>query len=343
MISPAGCDIHAHTIPAGILAGPGADGAAWMPRLRESGEITRIEMADGTVTPPVAGALVEDDLSARVAAMDTMGIGRQVLSPWVNMSASFVRDNLLARAYARDLNERIVGLGSQFPERFHCAGTVPSQQPDQAAEELVYAVEQLGMIGVQIPAIVPSDPAEEWAAFWRAAEQLECVVIIHPLALCLEHEPYMLANFVGNPAESTLAIARILFSGVLERHPSLRIVVVRGGGFLPYQLGRLEHGMHVYGADFGSRVRGSVLARARRLYYDALVHSPVIARTLIDVVGVEQVLIGTDFPFPMGDRSPVENLNRVAGLTSEERRRVLFENYAELTRPVLARRPRARA
>jgi aminocarboxymuconate-semialdehyde decarboxylase len=341
MTSSGGCDVHSHTIPASVLAGPGPGDAEWMPRLRESDGITRLELAGGAVTPPVVGALVEDDLSSRVEAMDKMGIRLQVLSPWVNMSASFVRDDLCL-IYARNLNQRIASLGSQFPGRFHCMGTVPLQYPDQAAEELAYAVDQLGMIGVQIPAMVPPDPAEEWAAFWRAAEQLECVIIIHPLALSLASERYMLGNFVGNPAESTLAIARILFSGVMGLYPSLRIVVVHGGGFLPYQLGRLEHGLRVYGSSLGARLGESLVAHARRLYYDSLVHSPVIARTLIDVVGVEQVLLGTDFPFPMGDREPVENLDRVGALTAEDRRRVLFENYEDLTRPVLSRRQRAR-
>lgn len=341
MTSSGGCDVHAHTIPVGVLASSGSSGADWMPRTRESGGTMRLELAGGTMTPPVVGALVEDDLSSRVEAMDTMGIRLQVLSPWINMSASFVQDDLAA-AYARNLNERIAGLCTQFPNRFHCAGTVPLQHPSQAAEELTHAVDQLGMIGVQIPAMVPADPAADWAPFWTAAEQVQCVIIIHPLALSLASEPYMLGNFVGNPAESTIAIARILFSGVLELHPSLRIVLVHGGGFLPYQLGRLEHGLRVYGSSLGARLSESLVSHARRLYYDSIVHSPAITRTLIDVVGIDRVLLGTDFPFPMGDKEPVENLDRIDGLTADDRRRVLFENYEELTRPVLGRRQRAR-
>lgn len=205
--------------------------------------------------------------------------------------------------------------------------TVPLQSPGAAAE-LVYAVEQLGMAGAEIGTDTGAGNLDDDSLepFWAAAEGLRCLVLIHPSASQRVALPYRLGNFVGNPSDTTLAAARLMFGGVLDRHPDLRICLVHGGGFLPYQLGRLERGFRVYGGD---RIKTSPVELARRLYYDTVLHSPARVRTLADIVGVNRVVLGSDYPFDMGEPDPQSS---ITGLHDHERPLVARKTAERLLR-----------
>ena len=202
---------------------------------------------------------------------------------------------------------------------------MPLQAPEAAAAELRHAVVELGMDGVEIATTVDGrdldDPDLE--PFWAAAEELRCLVLIHPYASLAGRgvSRYFLNNLVGNPAESTVALAHLVFGGVLERHPGLRVCMVHGGGFAPYQLGRWDHGF-----DRNARGAAANLTRppsdwVRGVFHDTVLHSPASLRFLLDVVGADHVVLGSDYPFEMGDLDPVTTLDRVPGLTADERRR----------------------
>jgi aminocarboxymuconate-semialdehyde decarboxylase len=213
---------------------------------------------------------------------------------------------------------------------------VPLQSPGDAVAELRHAVTALGMLGVEIATTVDSreldDPDLE--PFWSVAEELACLVLIHPCVALAGRgvDRYFLGNLVGNPAESTIALGHLVFGGVLERHPRLRLAIVHGGGFAPYQIGRWDHAFHqgVRGAAANlSRPPSSWVAQ---IYHDTVLHSPRSLRLLVDVVGAEHVVLGSDYPFEMGDPDPVATVGRT-DLTAGERDLILAGNLLRLCGP----------
>jgi aminocarboxymuconate-semialdehyde decarboxylase len=152
------------------------------------------------------------------------------------------------------------------------------------------------------------------------ASELSCPVLIHPYqplaGVVLRNH---LDNMIGRPAETTVAIANLMLSGVFDRYPELKIILVHGGGFLPFQLGRLEHGfrkMPNLAAKHAIRSPAEVVRR--NLYFDTVLHSPTAIAALISLVGVDRVLLGSDYPFEMGDLDPLTTLRAVPGITDDD-------------------------
>jgi aminocarboxymuconate-semialdehyde decarboxylase len=230
-------------------------------------------------------------------------------------------------------NEGLAATVAEAPERFRALATVPLQAPELAAGELRHAIGTLGHVGVEIATTVDGreldDPGLD--PFWAAAEELRAVVVVHPYAALAGRDlrRYGLVNLVGNPAETTIALGCLVFGGVLERHPDLRVVLVHGGGFAPYQIGRWDRGFTT-----GARGAAEHLTRAPgewlgRLWFDTVLHSAASLRHLVDVVGAEQVLLGSDYPFVMGEPEPVAAVT-AAGLGERERDLVLAGNLTAL-------------
>jgi aminocarboxymuconate-semialdehyde decarboxylase len=322
-------DVHAHCVPDGLAEALAAAGGPLGLEMLQSADSIRIRIAGSRTTPPLNPLLA--DLPARLAAMDRMGVARQLVSPFIDLTAYELEPAAGAR-YSRLFNELLAATVEQAPDRLHALATVPLQSGEPAARELEYAVARLGMVGVEVGARLPAghldDP--ELAPFWAAAESLGCLVLVHPLSGASAADPYFLGNLVGNPAETTMAAARLIFGGVLDRFPSVRICLVHGGGFLPYQSGRLERGFQAIGHSRGARLETSPQELLGRLYYDTVLHSSAMIRTLIDLVGPEQVLLGSDYPFEMGDPDPVGTLDRVPGLADADRARIRSGNADRL-------------
>jgi aminocarboxymuconate-semialdehyde decarboxylase len=199
--------------------------------------------------------------------------------------------------------------------------TVPLQAPEAAAAELRYAVEHLGLRGAMIDTHVGgrdlSEPAFD--AFWAAAQTLGVPVVLHPFVTppVARLDRYYLHNVIGYPLETTLAAAGLIFGGVLRRFPGLRVVLVHGGGFLPYQIGRLERAYHAR-AEARQHLDTPPGAFLRAFYYDALTHDPAALRFLVERVGAERVVLGSDFPFSMADPDPLRTME-AAGLPAAAR------------------------
>lgn len=303
-------DVHAHCVPDGLV---------------EAASRLGVEL------PPMEPLLF--DLPARFEAMDRMRMDRQVLSPFIALTADELPglDGTTGPRYCRVANELMARTVSYAPTRLSGLATVPLWSGKEAAGELAHAVGQLGLAGVEIGTRTATGhlDAPEMGAFWQAAEELECLVLVHPNASGRNAEPYCLGNFVGNPAETTMAAARLMFGGVLDDHPGLRVGLVHGGGFLPYQLGRLERGFEAYAGQRGARLRSAPSQLVDRLWFDTVLHSVEMIRALVDLVGAERVLLGSDYPFEMADYDPLATLAGVAGLTEDERWLIAGEN-AEL-------------
>lgn len=241
-------------------------------------------------------------LETRLADMDRLGIDVQLLSPAGNQYYYWA-DEPLARDIVQGINGHIAALCARHPSRLLGLGTVALQHPQLAVAQLRHAVDVLGLRGVEISTTVEgqeiSDPGLE--PFWEEAARLGCVVFIHPQGTWAADrmDQWYLANVIGQPLETTVALSHLIFSGVLDRHPGVRVLAAHGGGFLPFYLGRFEHAWKV--RPESRTMRASPREYLRRIWFDTVVYEPRTLRNLIDEVGVSQVVAGTDYPYDMGN------------------------------------------
>jgi predicted TIM-barrel fold metal-dependent hydrolase len=249
------------------------------------------------------------DLDLRLAAMDAARVDVQAVSA-VPLPHAWADRELAARIVAAS-NASVAAFCARQPDRLLPIGTVSLQHPDLAVGQLETAVRDHGVRGVQIstsagPELELDDPS--LADFWAAAAELGTAVLVHPWGCTLGERlnAYYLFNSVGNPTETALALSRIVFSGLLERHPSLRIWSAHGGGYLPSYVVRADH---AWSARSDARTTTEPpSALLRRTFVDSLVYSPEQLRHLVSVMGPGQVTLGSDFPFDMGVEDPVDRL-----------------------------------
>jgi aminocarboxymuconate-semialdehyde decarboxylase len=210
-----------------------------------------------------------------------------------------------------------------MPDRFLAMATAPLQAPRLAAEELRYARDELGMVGVEIATTVAGVDlvSAQLDPFWSVAADLELLVLLHPMEPLpgIDLRKHFLHNIVGRPAETTIAIARMMMAGVFERHPGLRVCVVHGGGFLPYQIGRMQQGWQSMPGVADVDLSTPPMEVLRQLYFDTILHNPMALRYLIDLVGSDRIVLGSDYPFEAGDLDPLTTVDSVPDLTEAER------------------------
>jgi aminocarboxymuconate-semialdehyde decarboxylase len=329
--SPRTIDVHAHCVPVGVVDTLLAEGGRYGIELAEKDGRYAALIGGRVQTRDILPSL--SDMPRRLAAMDAAGVDLQLLASWIDLTA-YSLDAASGARYARMFNEGMAATAAEAPERFRALATVPLQAPKEAAEELRYAVTALGHVGVEIATTVDGRELDDpdLDPFWAAAEELRAVVVVHPYASLAGRDlkRYGLVNLIGNPAETTLALGHLIFGGVFERHPDLRMVFVHGGGFAPYQIGRWDRGFTT-----GARGATEHLTRApgewlQRLYFDTVLHSALSLRHLVDVVGADRVVLGSDYPFVMGEPEPVRSLDAVPGLGDGERQQILAGNLAAL-------------
>lgn len=324
-------DIHAHCIPNQLIELLRREGGQFGIEVFEGQRGPSVVLADGQRIGPLRGIL--GDVDARLATMDASGVDVQLLASWIDLTAYGMEPEAGA-AYSRRFNEILAEEAAGHPDRFIALGTVPLQSPHHAAEELHHAVEELGMVGVEIASTVgPTDLDQAGLdPFWEAAAKLRCLVLIHPCDPLsgVDLSRNFLDNMVGRPAESTIAIGHLIFSGVLERHPDLVVCVVHGGGFVPYQLGRMRRGYQAVPQMTATNISTDPEELARRLYYDTVLHDPAAIAFLIARMGADRVVLGTDYPFEMGDLDPLTTLAAVPGLTEPDSRLIREGNLVRI-------------
>jgi aminocarboxymuconate-semialdehyde decarboxylase len=273
----------------------------------------------------------------RLSDCDRDGVRVQVLST-VPVMFSYWAKSEHAHDLARLLNDRIASVVEAHPRRFVGLGTLPMQDPDLAVRELERCVGELGMAGVEIGTHVNEwnlDREELFPVFRRAAE-LGAAVFVHPWDMMgKERMPkYWLPWLVGMPAETSLAICSMLFAGVLERLPRLRVLFAHGGGAFPWTVGRIEHGFRVR-PDLCA-VDNDVNPREYlgKFWVDSLVHDPRALEFLLELLGDERIALGSDYPFPLGEHLPGSMVESMESVADETRRRLLEGNaLAFLNRP----------
>jgi aminocarboxymuconate-semialdehyde decarboxylase len=171
-------------------------------------------------------------------------------------------------------------------------------------------------------------------AFWpiyNVLEELNVPIFIHPhhVAGMDRLEDFYLSNLIGNPLDTTIAATQLIFSGVLERYPGLKIILAHAGGQLPYIIGRIEHGYQVR-PECKEKVRRSPMAFFKNFYFDIITHNLDALQYLIRIAGSDHVLLGSDYPYDMGDPNPVETVSKLTGIKAADRRKILRENAIAL-------------
>jgi len=209
---------------------------------------------------------------------------------------------------SRYLNDHIAGVVSDFPKRFVGLGTIPMQSPGLAIRELERCVQELGLAGVQIGSHVNDwnlDHDELFAVF-EAAHRVGAAVFVHPWDMIGKEKmpKYWLPWLVGMPAETSLAICSLIFGGVLERLPGLRIAFAHGGGAFPASIGRIEHGFNVRPDLCAVDNKVNPREYLDKIYLDTLVHDPLMLDYLLQLMGPERLALGSDYPFPLGELEP---------------------------------------
>lgn len=270
-------------------------------------------------------------LEHRLRDMDAMGVDVQVISP-TSFQHYYWADVDLAREVVRVCNDKIAELCAQHPDRLAALGNVALQHPELAVEQLEYCVRKLGMHGVEVSTSIAGreldDPGFE--RFWAKAEALGCLVFIHPFGTSLGERVnrFYLANIIGQPIETTIALSHLIFGGVLDRYPGVKICAAHGGGYLPSYIGRSDHGHRVRPESQGMKQAPSDYLR--QIWFDTLIYTPQAVQHLIEQVGIGQVVVGTDYPFDMGAYDVHALVDAVAGLSDEDRAAVLGGNAARL-------------
>jgi aminocarboxymuconate-semialdehyde decarboxylase len=278
------------------------------------------------------------DLDRRLADMDAQGVDVQLVSPSPSHFYYFAAEEL-ALQVAKAANQAVREFVDRAPERLNGLGLVPLQHPSLMVEALDHAMLECGLLGVEIGsfAATPTDPERSTVElsdprlepFWSRAEELGALVFLHPFGCSLDErlDRFYLANTVSQPAENAVALSHLIFSGVLDRHPDLRVLAAHGGGYLPTSLGRSDHAWRVRPEAHGCAQPPS--SYVKKLFFDSLVHSPAELRALVAAAGPGQVLVGSDYPFDMGSDRPVAEVIE-AQLSAEDEARVLAGNAAAL-------------
>lgn len=321
-------DVHAHVIVPDLLA-DAASGEDWRPRVWRDGT-QQVVAAGGREIR--SGVREWVDLDRIVADQDAAGTDRIVLSPLVLLLGHDVDPEEGARR-CRMQNAGLRRLVESRPDRVSALGSVPLQDPGLAAQELRSIMADGVLSGVEIAASVGGTYLgdDSFEPFWTAAEETGALIFIHPTtrgfpgAVFQEH---YLWNAVGNPLETTVTAAHMVLTGTMERHPGARIVLAHGGGAILALRGRLRHA-HSFQPQARSRLRESPEDSLRRFFYDSVVHDAGILRSLVETVGADRVVLGSDHPFDMGDLRPADTV-RAAGLRPADEQAVLGGNAAAL-------------
>lgn len=330
MASALAVDIHAHVYPQAYLTLIVEEGERFGVRLKRDNPKGPVIQAKGAPGAPLKREFY--DLELRRKEMDRQGVRVHALSLTTPMV--YWADGDLGVRLARAVNDAMAQAHTGFPDRFVGLATLPMQEPKLAIEELSRAARLPGIRGVYLGTNILgrelSDP--DFFPVYERMEALRLPLFLHPVVVIGAERlaPYYLGNLLGNPFDSAVAAAHLIFGGVLDRFKRLQVCLPHAGGAFPYLVGRLSRGWKV--RTECKHLRRPPSAYLRRFTYDTITHSPEALRYLIGLVGADRVMIGSDYCFDMGYARPVEVVTRLRGLSRSDQARILGGNAARLLR-----------
>ncbi|HET9491439.1 MAG TPA: amidohydrolase family protein [Methylomirabilota bacterium] len=324
-------DIHAHLTPQCFWRAT-ENGGDWHSIRREKdARGTEVALVGDSrqPLPPRARWTPEE----RLADMDSLGVDVHVVSPYVGFY-NYHLPVKTTQATARAINDEISEMVRARPQRFAGLGTLAMQDVKAAIAELERCLAQLGLKGAEINDHVNGrtldDP--EYRPFWRAAEQMDAVIFFHQAmetVVSARSKRYHLPNSIGNLADRAVTFATLVHGGVMDECPNLKIVLGHGGGYTCYGIGRMDHAWKVR-AEARVNIAQPPSAYLSRFYYDCIVYTEEALRYLIDTVGVERVVFGTDWPYDMALDWPVAWILGMKSLTQDEKEAILYRNLESL-------------
>ncbi len=311
-------DIHAHSTPQSFI------------KATTSGEDWHTLNLGSALSNPRNGWTPEQ----RIADMDSLGVDIQVVST----TAAFYRydlDTEVTAAMHRECNDEVSQLTKDHPDRFAGLANIPMQDPTAAIEELERSMVTLGLKGAMINDTANNVTYDEpqYLPFWKAAEELGALIFIHQRGgdtlVTPRSDKYHLMNSIGNLVDRAVTYATFVFGGVMDKHPDLKICLAHGGGYTCFGIGRMDRGWQVR-PEARVNIQEPPSAYLRKFYYDCLTHSEPALRYLIDSVGIDRILFGTDWPADMAIDWPVSWVLGLESLTQEEKDAILWKNLESL-------------
>lgn len=321
-------DVHAHYVPQSFLKTIEREGAPHGASLRQDGG-NPVIMLGGRPYGPITRHYHET--KPRLADMDRVGVDVQVLS--LNPPMVYWADAVLGTRLARLYNDELAAAVAGCPDRLAGLATVPLQDVPAAVAELERAIRQLGLRGVYIGSNVCGKDLDhpDLLPFFAKAEALRAPVFIHPIDVLGGERlrAYYLHNGLGNPFDTAVAAARLIFGGVLNRFPRLQVCLAHAGGALPFLIGRLDR-VHRVRDEAREKLRRPPTAYLRRLYFDTITHHGPALEYLVSLVGADRVVLGSDYRFDMGIADPAGAVRAVRRLSRTDRSAILGGVAAKL-------------
>jgi aminocarboxymuconate-semialdehyde decarboxylase len=315
-------DIHAHYFPERYIAALETEGCKCGACVRRDPRGTIID-----VGPLHAGPLEQrfTDLDMRIADMDRQGVDVQALS--LTQPMVYFADPPVARALSVAFNDSLVEAHEQFPDRLVGLAMIPANHAEEALAELERVKDAPGMCGVYMgTAIGDWDLSDErLLPVFERIEAMGWPIFLHPLkviGMTDRLKPYFLANLLGNPFDTAVAAAHLIFGGVMDRFPKLDIVLPHAGGAFSFLAGRLNHGWAM-GRPELKHMENGALSYLKRFHYDTISHSDAGLSFLVDQVGADRIMLGSDYCFDMGHDAPVDVVDRQQSLSDADRQAVL--------------------
>ena len=324
-------DIHCHYL--------NKDAAAKMAPLNPSQYEPQIKFANA-LTREVNAKQIQDrgpkltSIEVRLKDMDRMGVDIQAVSPAPQQTYYWAEPEL-GLEVSRSINDRLAQIVATWPDRFVGLGTVPLQNVDMAVTELERCVKQLGLRGVEINPNVAgrelTDPALDLGRFFAKARELDIVIFMHPIGFTHgdRFTDHYFNNVIGNPLDTSVGAMRLIFDGMMERHPGLKIVLPHAGGYLAHYWARMDHAWRAR-PDCRTIIKKTPSSYLKKFYFDTIAFDPEMLRNLIDKYGPQQVLLGTDYPFDMGEEDPVGLIDSVPRLSAAEKEMIMGRTAAKL-------------
>ena len=279
-------------------------------------------------------ALKLSDIDVRLKDMDRMGIDIQAVSPAPNQTYYWTEPGLGVEL-ARSVNDRLADIVASHPDRFVGLGTIPLQDVQLAVAELERCVQRLGLRGVEInPSVNGMDLTDarlNLEKFFARAQALNAVIFMHPIGYTQGERlvDHYFNNVIGNPLETTVAASHLIFDGVMERHPKLKVVLPHAGGYLAHYWARMDHA-HRARPDCRVVIKKVPTSYLKKFYFDTITFDTQMLAHLIAKYGPEHVVLGTDYPFDMGEENPVKLIESVPRLSRADKDKIMGGNAARL-------------